>query len=643
MASILDPAEILQIHKDYADEFASLAQSGLTAAFSALSNSGIFDYHPARIAINFPEFGSPRQVGLLPVAPSPPILPIAPTTHTFETIPNVPFGSAPSPSFGNTPVYAAPSKPSVGTPAFNVTAPADPTNPTMPSTPSYLAMPDLLLPYPTINLPTAPTITQPIFEGRRPADISAPDPATLINRYTTERDAHRSMLPEYAQTNADAMLARYVPEYATLRNRINTAITDYTHPTTGGGVGVPSNIEGAIFARASDRNALEFDRAVDTAKDTIGKRGYFLPQGALAAIIKQSAVAMGDAQVRSSTEIATKNMELEHANFQFMLKLGEQLEEKVLETITQYLQLAVQMDAQAISAAKEIVATYLGAYNLQVMIYKAMWDGYLADAEVFKARIAALDSQVRVYEAQIKAELAKTEVNRATVDVLQAVASVNRALADTYRAQVDAATSTLEVSRIRTAIYESRVRAYASEVGAYEARWNAYQSEVKGELAKFDAFNAVVNSYVARVGGYKAQAEAYSANVTAVAETNRAIGATNESTIKVYVAKVDAALKNFDSLIAAYSTQSNVVIKQSEIEVEYWRAKANLIFGEFNAALNSTFEFAREQMNLFRGQMEAGISAGNGLAHAANVAGNLAGGAMSGLTSFAGTLVNAEQ
>ena len=79
-----------------------------------------------------------------------------------------------------------------------------------------------------------------------------------------------------------------------------------------------------------------------------------------------------------------------------------------------------------------------------------------------------------------------------------------------------------------------------------------------------------------------------------------------------------------------------------DIEVEFWRTKANLIFQEYNAALNQTFEYAREQMALFRGQLEAGINAAHGLTQAANVAGNLAGSAMSGLSSFAGNIVSSQ-
>ena len=117
----------------------------------------------------------------------------------------------------------------------------------------------------------------------------------------------------------------------------------------------------------------------------------------------------------------------------------------------------------------------------------------------------------------------------------------------------------------------------------------------------------------------------------------------NESSIKVWSAQTDQAIKVYESLTAAYKYKSDVVIKQAEIDVEYWKANTSVVMQQWSTALQQTFEFAREQMNLFRGQMEAAVQAGNGLAQAANVAGNLAGGAMTGLTSFAGTVVQRAQ
>lgn len=633
------PEDIYNIHKQYADEFAQLTQGGLIAAFNALSNSGIYNYTPTGISIKFPNYGAPKDVtGQLPEPPtSPEPTELGPLKSDFLQTPNPNYGSPPANTVGSGPTYVAPVTPNGTPPTLTVSPPPDPTNPTLPTAPTYLTLPALDLPYDTIDIPTAPIITDPVFDGRRPDDISVPDAATLITKYETEQQGHRNMLPAFARETAQAFVTSFVPEYAAVRAKINNAISGYT-----GGVGIPEQIEGAIMARAGDRASQEFQKALDTAAETMSKRGFSLPPGALQAVLSQSRAAMGDALVRSSTEVATKNLELEQQNFQFMLKLGEALEEKVLDVSTQYLALSLKMDEQAIASAKEIVATYLGAYNLQVLVYKSLWDGYQAAAEVYKARIAANESLVRVYEAEIKAELAKTEVNKAHVEVLQVVAATNTAIVNAYKAQIDAALAPLEVAKVRLALYEARVRAYASETSAFEARWRAYSAQVEGALAPFKAYEARAQAYTAQSQAYRAQVEGYSAQVQAAAEGNKAISVYNDAILRKYTSEVDAKLKEFDKLIAAYSAESSVVVKQAEIEVEYWRTQANLIFQEFNSALNQSFEYAREQMALYQGQLSAAVNAANGLAQAANVAGSLAGSAMSGLSAIGGTFVSSQ-
>jgi hypothetical protein len=643
MGTILDPVEILQIHKDYADEFAALAQTGLTSAFGALSASGLFDYTPTAIIMTSPEFGVPNRVGLLPVLPLPPELPEEPELDNYVDVPNADYGAAPNPRYGEQPDFSLPGEPTGGIPQFTTQPPTSPTPPTMPLVPVYLPLPSLLLPYPTVTIPPAPVITDPVFDGVKPDDLIIPSADTIVQKYLDEQTDHRNMLPSYIITNVDAFLAKYAPEFATVRTQINNAILTYTNPITGGGVGIPANIEGAIMARTYDRTNIEFQRAIETATETVAKMGYTIPNGAVLATVRNARTAMGDAVVRGSTEVATKNLELEQQNFQFMLKLGEQLEEKMFDVMSNFAKLTLEIDAQAIMSAKEIVTTYLGAYNLQVMVYKALWEGYTSAVEIYKARIQANESLVRVYEAEIKAELAKTEVNKSTVDVLNAVANVNRTLAESYKAQVDAALAPLEIAKVQASIFEAQVRGFVAQVQAYEAQWGAYKAQIEGKVGEQKGYEAQVSAYVAEVQGYKAEVEAYGAKVGAVGDQNRAVAASNEARTRTYSAIAEAAIKIYEGLIAGYSAESGAVIKNTEIEIEYWRTASSLILQQWTVATNQTFEYAREQMNLFRGQMESAISAGNGLAHAAQVAGSLASGAMTGLTTFAGSLVSAEQ
>ena len=641
--TVLDPGEILSIHKGYADQFSALATSGLTAAFAALSNSAIFQYNPAQIAIAFPDIGSAKSVGSLPNLPSNPTIAPLGNFITYVDIPNDQTGNAPVAPLSGVPTFVPPTTPNTSAPTFNAVAPPDPNPLTLPPVPSYLALPGYALPYPTVNVPVAPTISTATFDGVKPGPLAPLDPNSLVTNYQTERQSRLGALPTYAAGVADSMIAKYAPEFASLRAQINAAIIAYTSPSTGGGIGLPTQIEGAILARNTDRNVQEFNRAVNTALDTVAKRGFSLPTGVVQGGLLQARMAMGDAQVRGSTDVALKNVELEQKNFQFMFELGEKLEEKMLDTVTGYLNLSLQIDQQSIASAKEIVATFIGAYNLQVMVFRAMYDGYQADAEVYKAKIEGLLANVQLYEAQIKAELAKVEINKATVDVLRVVASVNQSLADAYKTQVEAATATLEISRLQVAVFEAKARAYASQGGAYESQWNAYRSQVDGALAPFKGYEAQIQGFVAQVQAYQAQVAAFEAKVRAVSEQNKSVTSFNEGQVRVYTAQADAAIKIYEGQVAGYSAQSSAIIKQSEIEVEYWRTKANIIFQEYNVAVNQTFEYAREQMNLFRGQMEAAITAANGLAHAAGTAGILAGGAMGGLTSLGASVVTSTQ
>ena len=630
------PEQIYELHKQYADRFTQLTQSGLISAFNALSNSGVYGYYPAKIDVKFPDIGDPQDFyGRLPTPPDQPELPLRPDIDdAFADIPNPRFGSAPG-SIGAPPYYTSPALPQVSLRSFTAAPPVAVPIPAMPASPNFIPIPSYSLL--EVGSPDKPIITDPVFDGQRPLPLSIPPADTLVARYEDEMQEHRTLLPEFAREVTDSLIRAYCPEFSALRAKVNNAVANYN-----GGAGIPEHIEGAIMARLYDRNAMEVQKAVDTAAATLSRKGFTLPPGALQAVINQARSAMGDAVVRGSTELATKNLELEQRYMEFILKLGADLEATILGLTNQYLQLALKMDEQAIAAAKEIVAIYVSVYNLQVMVYKALWEGYAADVNAYRARIEANTQLVQMYEAEVRAELAKAETNKAAVEVLTAAANVNRALADAYRAQIEGVLAPLEIAKTQAAVFESQARGYAAEAGAYEARWRAYSAQVDGSLGPLKAYESQAQGYTARAQSYRASVEGYSAQVSAAAETNRAIASLNESKTRIYSAEVDAVLRLFDRAIAQYGAESNVVVEQSKIEVEHWRAKANLIFQEYNAALNSTFEYARESMALFQGQLNAAINAAQGLAQASNVAGNLAGSALQGLTAMGATFVTSQ-
>jgi hypothetical protein len=636
------PEEVFKLHKEYADEFTQLAASGLNSAFAALSNSGLYDYRPAQIGWVFPDFGTPNTDIELPDPPKDPKYEKMGKLEAYRPIPNMVGSTVPPalpPELSQLPKYIAPPKPAGSVPAFNEKPPGPFEDPVIPPAPNYIPMLPPTLPYPGVDIPDPPEDMEiPDFEGEKPSPIVVPDPQTLVNVYLQELANARATIPAYAMNSAAAIIARFCPDYAALTTRINSIILSYTDPDTGGGAGIPAHLEVAIYSRATDRSAQEVVTVVETAAKAMGKRGFTLPPLALQAATKDALVKMGDANVKASTDIAINNLKLEQEHFQMMVKLGEQLEEKMFDMAMGELKLGLEFEAQAIASAKAVLDAYLGAYNLQVLVYKALWDGYAADAAVYNARIAGITARVALYEAEIRAEMAKVEIDKAYVSMMESIVAMNSAMANMYKVQVDAAMAGLEVAKLETQIYESQVRAFAASISAYEAQWSAYKAQVDGELAPFKAYSDLASAYTAQVAGFKAGIEAYEAQIRGISSANVAIGSVNDATLKVYATQAETAIKVFEREIASYSAQSSVAVQQSNIELEYWRTTSNLLFQEFSVSMNHTFEYAREQMNLFQGQMNAAITAANGLAQASQVAGNLAGSAMQGLTSVAGNI-----
>jgi len=634
----LTPEQIYNLHKSYADQFSAMAMSGLQAAYAALSDSSVYTYNPPHLQITAPNFGTPKGVSNLPPLPIMQNIPAPPPMWAVREPANPDYGAAPEKGYEKQPTFELTAKPQQGVPVWNVEAPDIDYDVQIPYAPTYLTMPSMtLLP---INIPSPPKLDVPNFVGTRPPDINPVDPNMIVNRYLQEQQSHRAMLTSFVTNNVDTFLARYAPEYAALRVRINNQLLAYTDPVNGGGAGVPATIESAIYARATTRINAEYQSAVEAASDLMAKRGWTIPGGATIGAMDEARLKMGDAMVGSATDIAVKNVELEQKQFQFMYTNAKDIETKMLEVISSWMKIALEIDAQAIESAKQIVAAYLGAYNVQVMVYKAMWDGYQAEASVYKSRIDALMAQASLYKAQVEGEMAKATANKAQADVISAIANANQSIAMAYKTTIEAQMAPLEVEKLRLQEYEARGKVFISEVQAWEAAYRGYVAEIEGETAKQKAWAEQINAYKTEVDAWKAKVDAYGSQIQATSEYNKAHTAQLEAQVRIWTTQADQQIKLYDSLLTGYKYGSDVQIKQAEIEIEYWKAQSGLIMNQWSVSLQQTTEFAREQMNLFRGQMEAAINAGNGLANTAGISGHMAGAAMTGLTSFAGNLVS---
>jgi hypothetical protein len=632
-----DSALIKQIFTDQVTTAKSLtdtAAADIQKAFAALYQSTVYNYDP----YNWQTPPTPLIGGIsIPTGPSRPVSPIAPTQPTLVglnvNVPNPNFGSAPT-DVPSAPAITFPTQPG-GEPTDNTGAVPSVYTPTFPTSPTLLSLPSSTLPYPSVSLPTAPTLLPPSFDGSAPGDISTIDLNTYLQKLSDSYSQYSHDIPGMIQNNALQWFRAIKAENPNIV-AIDGMITTYL---TMGGSGIPVAIEEAIVTRATDRLSTEYQRKNAEVWDEVARRGLTLPSGALVSGRKAARAEMAEGVAKVATDVAIKNLDLEHDHMKFMMNLGFELQKFLASLAMDAAKTMLECNAQAIEMTKLVLQGMIEINNAIVKIYLAKWEGYKAAVEAFKAKIEANEAQVRLYEAQIKGELAKTEVNKAVVEVLTAIVSGNRAIAEMYKVQIDAETAKIEGSRVRVLAYEAAVRGFVAKVDAYKAKWDGYRAAADGQVA-------VAKIYESQVQGFRGKVEAYSANVHAYGEQVRGYSAQveaasrqNETALKAWGLQWDGIMKAYATDVDAYGRNWSALGEQMRAQANVLGVQGDFLSRMYNVQTQIEIERSREHFSQWQSRLRQAMDTAKGIESASSVAASMANSSLNSLSAFAGTFV----
>ena len=626
---------IFQTQLQTAQTFQQNAQDALGPAFAVFSDPTVFQYTPYAWNTDQAPVISWNPTYQIPQRAVRPSLPKDPELIKYpEPLKNVDFEKDKPAAFTTLPPSITfPVEPS-GEPTDSTGAVPTVYSPVFPGGPQLLALPSSTLPYPTVTVPPAPDLVMPVFDGAAPSDIQPVSLQEYLDLLTSSYDKYSQDLPDLVAANWMKWFSLMLdarPLIAKLSNTISTYIDN-------GGSGIPVPIEEAIVTRATDRVTAEQRRATVQVYEDVAKRGLVLPSGALLAGLKGARQTAAEANSKVATDIAIKNLELEHDHMKFMMNLGVELERWVLNFASDTAKSVIEVNSQAIDLTKTILTGMIEVNNIIVRIYLAKWEGYKAAADVYRSRISALEAQIRLYEAEIRAELAKVEINKAVVEVLTAIVNANRALVEQYKVAVDAETSKVEASRVQVLAFEASVRAYAARVEAYRAKWEGFRAATEGQVAKSRVYESQVQAYTARVNAWRAEIEGYEALIKGQAQTIDAISRQNEALLKEYTVEVSALLDAYKADIAAYGANWNAIAEQLRGDATAVQILGEFVLKSYQTQIQIDTERAREHLSEWRSVLEATLQAGNGLTQVAQVQNNMAASALNGLTAFAGGL-----
>lgn len=624
-----DPLAIMEEHDTLALQLISEARDALLAAANALAETASIEYTPFDFSYPVMTFGTPNITTSVPALPGEPNLDSLPTVQVVPT--DVPeFTDSFSASAPTAPTINIPGEPSPSIPNALI-APTLTQNPLFPSAPTLLPFGNPTLPYPTLSVPATPTLVDPVFSGVAPDPIQSISLQDYLNLLTSTYATYANSIPALVQSNWRQWYASLMADHPLL----GTMLALTTSYMSTGGSGVPTTIEDAIVTRAQDRVAGEQRRASQKVWGEMAKRGLWMPSGALLSGLKEAAQLESEAVSKVTTDVAVKNIELEHDHMKFMMDFGRGLETLLCNTSMEIAKVQTELNNQAVEITKTILQGMVEANRAIVQIYLARWEGYKAGVEIYKAQIQAQTLRIEIFKAQIEAEMAKVNIDKAVVEMLNALINANQASVNLYKAQVEAETAKLEVDRTRAVIFEAQTRGFVAQVDAFRARWEGYSAQVKGQEAKAQVYESQVKGYLAGVQAYAAKAQAYEAKTRGFAARTDAISKGNVAQLTAWTAKADGLLKAYGYKIEAYKTQWSAAVEQMKIQTVYWQSSVESIRA-FNTTLSQQqMEMGRENLAQWSSRLESSVRAAQGLLQVGAVYATTAGSVMSGVTSLA--------
>ena len=554
----------------------------------------------------------------------------------LQTVPALVLPNDPTPPPADL-VYVAPQVPSGFTPDASLLSdiptlndvPAAPTMPDLQGEIAGIAAPVLV----PITIPDAPVYVPPEFLGTAPV-FSATMPTDLDDTFRTNFDTIGPILRAAVNDQLDGFIDREFPQFRSGMAAIEDRLATYL----AGGSALSPDVETAMFNRTLDRTNAEGRRSSQEAWGKGARAGFTIIGATLLSQQQDIDQARRDNNAKAATEIYIKQAELEQSNLQFAVTKSTELRKIALDAALSYYSGLVQINAQALQYARDIVDQIVKAFDIAARYAETQARIYEADAAVYRAKVDGAMSIIRAYEAAVNAELAKANVNRAVVDAYTARINAVRAEADVYRAAVDAIVSLAGLERIKVELYDSKVKAFGSQVNAFTAQWQGYEAAVKGQTARMEVNVAHSREYEAAAGAYSAIVHGRSEAVKAASENNRQL-------VDTYRAKVAA----FAELQHAKAEAVQIDVSIYKATIEAFIARATAIMEEkrsevavYEVALRGLIEEARLGLEHVRDTNALNIERARGLAQLAGTIGgnygHLAEAALNGMNALGASI-----
>lgn len=546
------------------------------ANFSAIQPAPISFEVPVDLTVDYGTF----------IVPTPPTRPtFSDVSVTLPTAPVLADVAAPA-------VTDAPVEPDFG--ALTYSKPAAP-NTAMPVRPD-LAEPTLI----QIVVPDAPAL--PDIEDPTLYDIVLPDvPTFTVPTFDAVRPVRDFTVP--VQTFAWQAVAYD----NTMIDSVKSRLSDMTI----NGLGLPADVEQALFDRQRNREDALTLQATQDASDTLASRGLRQPQGLLTRTLDRIRTESRQRTSGANRDLTIRMAELAVEGVKFALSQAITLEVALVQVNVQNNELALK----GASAAQQFA---IDLFNTRVALFNADMEGFKTDAAVFESRIRALDSQVNLYKSQVDAQKVIGDVNESLVRSLSERLRARGVLIDLYRANVEAARAKGEINTQLLEQERLRLQTFQADVEAWSTQQQGYKISVDAELGNVQALEALGNVYGRRVETWATKNKLYfdqgrfqiEAQIQQLEKYKALLQGANIDA-QTQIAVRDSQTRVYGADVAAYGTQGQIAglqaaqaDRQASLRVETARLRIETAQKSAELTANYAIKVIDEQIEVLKAKAQ---------------------------------------
>lgn len=435
-------------------------------------------------------------------------------------------------------------------------------------------MPDLELPpSPDVILKAAPAIEKidlgtladvdiPVFsaELNEVAPIYSDD---LKAEYSAAYDDAVPAVQNFVNGQMDDWVSKNAPDYHKNRAQLEAKLAEDMES----GQALTQAFEDALYNRARARVERERERVEKDLETSHSKRGFALPQGAMMAGRNKVHQASADAIAQQSTELAIERAKMEIQHKQFVMGMSQDLHKHVQGMAIQYAGVLLDINRQALEAAKEVASVVARNYELILNRYKEVAQVYAIQASTYEVQLEAALSNVKVFTARAEAAKISANVDALTLEAYSKELEFELTKVDIYRAQLDGISSQVAINKQKLDAYGVEAQVYATKVKGEESKFNAYSSAIKGEESKVQLELAKLGGYETEIKGLLAQVEVDKVRAGIVTEFNKAEAMVHSSGVDAFKASAGAESNRVASEATVFRAKADGFRSSADVKI----------------------------------------------------------------------------